>query len=46
MSKKNKRIKVRNENPDFSMHVRKMPTLVERQRRKEKKHKKKLALYY
>lgn len=39
---KNKRLKVRNTNPDFSMHVRKMPTLVEKKRKQERKHKKRL----
>lgn len=42
---KQKRIKIRNENPNFSMHVRKTPTLIEKQRKAEKKHKKKLISY-
>lgn len=32
--------------PDFSTHVRKTPSLVERQRRKETKHKKQLLRQY
>lgn len=45
MKKKKQRIKIRNLNPDFSMHVRKTPTLIERKRRKEKKHKHKMIAW-
>ncbi|HHY96971.1 MAG TPA: hypothetical protein GYA04_02935 [Acholeplasma sp.] len=45
VKKKMPQIKVRAFAPDFSTHTRKTPSFVERQRRKEKKHKGRLANY-
>lgn len=46
MSKgKEKRIKVRNLSPNFNTHVRKMPTLIEKKRKLESKHKDPLIKY-